>query len=713
MQSRGSLIFLLLLVLAIFITVAVYLNPMPRTRPPTSPPGTLPTSRPTDPSSPTTAPATLPTSRKVISSFNDYLTDFDPRYAQIEPERSPLPIKESAAITLPGPAHMDLRGDLWLTHPDAPPIADILTHSGKSQLHLSRDEVVFVFWSRNNRGNWVAQPITRSKNSYAWQTTAGAVPLERDDYLFQSAVLLANDQLLVPTTEGVAALTPPRPIPSSRPSGRNEPPTAYAEPKEVYSPVKPGLTPVTIFPVLEGRNPAAIVFRPWDNGDRGSDEALLFGSSGFSPLPADYLPPRPVHIFSYTDGSNLILSVGEDAAMELEVQPPLSPTPIDEPHLQSLILTLARSSGQEFTTAQNELARFGPSAWPYYERTLDDPNAQLTEQARNTLIRLLGARARPQLGIFTLLPGPVRVVTRNAEGAIALYCFGGVNHLDLGHETLTSPALLIARPGRPTILAPRAISKLSDPTELRLQLLKDDILVIDPMRGLLRLLGLSVAPMLETEQGGFQSWIGTDRAGRLLFQNPRTRKFLLIDPQYPNPTPRLPAWVIHITEGETGWDSQDYPTIKKGDPWRVTTSSWEPVKPPNEFHTLVPPVSPTTSPALPTSADALALIRGSISTSSLTPKQHVGSIVVGDYLFLFTTPGRVERYSRSSRGSGWKLDATFTEDIPETHIRRIWLDPRQRICIAHDTNKLTILFPQGRVPPELTPLITNPAREKK
>lgn len=711
MQSRGSLIFLMLLVLAMFITVAIYFNPQPRPRPappPTTTPATVPA----------TAPTSLPTSRKSISTYSDFLTDLDPRFASATEESTAVPMVDAAAIPLKTPVYLDLRGDLWLTHPDAPPVTDLIATAGKSQLHISKDEVVFVFWSRNAKGNWIPQPVTRNKDTFIWHTPSGPHTLARADYRFEAALLLVDDRLLIPTRDGVAAIIPPKETATTSPQPSSRPATSPSL-TESFAALSSGKTPVAVFPILQGRSPGAIAFRPWDNGDRGSDEAILFGTSGFESLPKDYLPSRLVHIYSYTDGSNLVLSAGEDASIDLEVIPPLSPQPIDENKINRLIGQLSSSNAQQFTEAQNELARYGPSAWPYIERVLDNPSSHLSDQTRATLIRILGARAKPQLGIFTLLPGPTRIITRTTDGSLALYCFGGVNYLDLGNETLRAPALLIARPGRPTILAPEKLTTALPADELNLQLLKDEILVLHPLKGILRLLGLNVTPLLKPEHGGFLNWVGTDRTGRMLFQNPKTRHHLLIDPNYLDPSPRLPAWLIRISDGYTGWDNENYPTIQKGDPWRLKTSSWEALTAPNQL-VFDPPTTPTpaasvkpaTSSVLPTKHDAMKLLRGSGELTSFSIWTETASIQAEGYLFLFDTPGKVRRFSRATLSSPWTQDAVFTKDLPKEGIRRIWLDPQNRICIAHNLNQLTILFPKGRVPPELVPLITNPSKDE-
>jgi hypothetical protein len=88
------------------------------------------------------------------------------------------------------------------------------------------------------------------------------------------------------------------------------------------------------------------------------------------------------------------------------------------------------------------------------------------------------------------------------------------------------------------------------------------------------------------------------------------------------------------------------------------------------------------------------------------PPEAVGSgevhlLRAGDNrLFLFNQPGRLLRIVATPKESEpFKLEATFTRQIPNTdHFTRVWLDPAGRIDLVHDTNHLTILFPDGRTP---------------
>ncbi len=71
-------------------------------------------------------------------------------------------------------------------------------------------------------------------------------------------------------------------------------------------------------------------------------------------------------------------------------------------------------------------------------------------------------------------------------------------------------------------------------------------------------------------------------------------------------------------------------------------------------------------------------------------------------LYLFNEPGRVLRIVETAgKPEPFEIEATFTENIPNVdHVTRIWLDPAGRIDFAWE-NHLTVLFPQGFIPPEL------------
>jgi hypothetical protein len=68
-------------------------------------------------------------------------------------------------------------------------------------------------------------------------------------------------------------------------------------------------------------------------------------------------------------------------------------------------------------------------------------------------------------------------------------------------------------------------------------------------------------------------------------------------------------------------------------------------------------------------------------------------------LFLFNEPGRLLRLRPTPGGAEpVKLEATFSHKIPNTELRRMWLDPSGRIVMAYSDDHLAICFPGGVIP---------------
>jgi hypothetical protein len=74
--------------------------------------------------------------------------------------------------------------------------------------------------------------------------------------------------------------------------------------------------------------------------------------------------------------------------------------------------------------------------------------------------------------------------------------------------------------------------------------------------------------------------------------------------------------------------------------------------------------------------------------------------------YLFNQPGRVLRLKRTPDGpEPFEVVATFTKRIPSNpKITRVWLDPANRIIVAHGS-QLAILFPDGYIPPPIAQMM--------
>lgn len=688
-----------------------------------APPVPTPSTQPA--TAPATHPSTVPTQPTTrITDYSAFAGMVGPRLKDAEKLRFPIPLDISAALVSDHPVHLDLRGDLWITHPDAPAFAELPITTGDQQTHLTRDTVVFVFWARDARGRWIPYPILRTSTpspttsptttapatapttyTYAWHTPSGPRPLSRNDYRWDAVLILRDDRIVVPTTAGVAVLSPPV-APARSPTTAPSPYT----PTESHTDIPDGKTPVQVFAVQGG----ALAFRPWDNGDVGSAQVYSLPPlkpetpSTWTPVAADIFPPQPIHIFPLTDGANLVLSAGVDGGVNLTtVAPPPTPDPDRDEKILDLIELLNDPKASVRTQAQADLARFGPTAWPLIESARD---AQ-TPEAQELIRKILGLRAAPALGIFALLPGPVRIVSRSNDGSLALYTYGGVAWYEDGEDQIKSPALLFSRPGRRTQLVHESVLKDRKPEKTSLQLHYDDLLVNDDVKGPLRLMGNHIAPLLRADHKPFTQWIGVDRADRWIFTNASHDRWLILDPYMQDPTPKFPAWVIQISDGQTGWDKDNHVVIQRGkSPWRLERAGWRPLEK-DAIITTHSPTPPTTN-ALFGGIDPATLLQ---PTSGLTASEQPIAVLKTspNTVLLFDRPGRALRMTRPSDTQPFSVDATFTEFIPATNVRRIWLDPFNRICIAHDTNKLTIFFPEGRVPPELQNLVRTPSKLNK
>ena len=248
----------------------------------------------------------------------------------------------------------------------------------------------------------------------------------------------------------------------------------------------------------------------------------------------------------------------------------------------------------------------------------------------------------------------------------------------------------------------------------------------------------------------FSEVVGMGTRHRWVFREQRENgDTLVIDPGVADPTPRLPAWVILVDKGTAGWDNAQFPAVSRGEPggdWELNGDGWKgleknekvltelPASPqPVEFKATTMPMAstqpstqPTTTPrlenAILSTADGTQYANGKTALVVQRKDGHkiewplpASAIGTADpvliqtsdgLLFLFNEPGRLLRIRPSpvaSDAEPFKLEATFTKDIPNAeHLTRIWLDPAGRIDFISDENILTVTFPSGVIPKEIS-----------
>jgi hypothetical protein len=690
----------------------------------------------------TSLPGTTATS--VPATPHDYMSlvlATHPDFPTTQPLAMPLDrLADSARLVFDRPILLDEAGDLWITHRDARSVAQLLREwKDDAQVHLTRDRVAFAYRTFDETGRVQPQVVVASSSGvFELLNRDGRIELGTAGraYRWDRAFWLkrAKDEMLVvPTDTGVSILRP------------------QARPMELFHeliPATPSTSPATqparYEPQVLLDNRGLIAWAPWDVNRRGSRGAARFVDGKWSVLDraAGWAEPI-VHIVPLLDGSALVVALAEDGLAMVTMTILDTAEEIDPAAIKGLVEKLANPDPRIREGAHDELTRYGPGIWPMLEKLRGDqpPEAQLR------IGQLLRAKVEPTLGRMTLLEGPVKVVARFRDGGALLFAEAGVGTPATDPSdapNVTAPAWIAIRPGRPIELAsPFLVSDLN-PDTADISGFSDEWIVTDEVNGPQRFLGNHLEPLLRKDERVFRRVVGTDRRGRWLFRKePSDGKTLVIDPTLPDATPRLPVWHYPVEGGTVGWTLEGWPVIKRGGAWVLDRDGTRPMNESTEmmFNDLrempsvhLPPTmtAPSTGPttttttSAPTTSDSHGpalwidndggryfggqselryVSRDGREIVWTLPPDAAGAgepklIEAEGRLFLFNEVGRVLRIRRTPGvAEPFVLEATFVKNIPNVDSpTRVWLDPAGRIVIAYEGNRLTLLFPSGRIP---------------
>jgi hypothetical protein len=665
------------------------------------------------PATTTTVAATSQAASTTPAAPTDFLSLVHAEYKDFpatQPLMIPADLPQSARLILAEPIYLDSVGELWITRSDAPPLPTVLKTAGDDQVHLLRERVLFVHRALDDAGNWQPQIVVGNGDGGFSLCIANArLDLgRRYHYHWDRAYdwnSTTNEGFVVPTDGGISIFRP-----------RSLPIESHFE----FSSAASAATQPLGIPqsLLDMRGLLAWV--PAEGASAGSRGAARFVDGQWQPLgPEQSWPANILHLIPLIGGGVLQLVVNDDATVT-ERRAQLDAVAVDPGTVQPLIDQLSDPDPQKREAASAELSRYGPGLWPLLEKVRDDQ----PPEGHMRIDRLLAARESPTLGIMTLLPGPVRVLSRLEDGGVLLLAPTGISipAADPAQPpNITAPAYICIRPDRPIDLAPPPL--VADlPADAQFDVAGEEWIVTDTAHGPRRFLGNHLEPLLHRSERTFSQFIGIDRRGRWLFRQPgQPTPTLLIDPNLPDLTPHLPAWVDPIACETVGWDNDNWPVIAKGtSAWALHDEEWAPLAQGGfKSSALSPAAAPpaTTQAQTPILTDAdgtqyfdgrnalelrkpnAALVRWPLPDSAVGSGE-VHLVRAGDRLFLFNQPGRVLRLSATPGGStSFKLDATFTRGIPNAdHLSRVWIDPAGRIDIEYGGNHLTLLFPDGRVP---------------
>jgi hypothetical protein len=698
-----------------------------------------------------TTPASAPLTKPAPpGDFVGVVRDAYPDFPATEPLAIPAELHEGARLVLPEPIYLDSMQELWITRTDAAPTPKVLKSAGDDQVHLTREHVLFVHRFLDDNSQWQPQIVfADADGNFVLLSTDGRLNLgKRYRYRWDRALdwnSTTNEGFVVPTDTGVSVFRPRSlPVelhydfaqPTTAPATETATTAAATQPAasmqglaDTTAPSAPPPTSNAQF-LLDTRGLLAWI--PWEGNKIGSRGAARFVDGAWQPLGPDQgWPEKLLHLIPLIGGGVLQLVVNDDGTVA-EQRAQLDAAPVDPAAVNPLIDQLSDPDPKVRDAASNELTRYGPGLWPLLEKALDDQ----PPEGHMRIERLLAAKQQPTLGAMTLLPGNVHVLAHLQDNGELLLADAGVsvpNNDPALPPIVTAPAYISIRPDRPVELAPPPLVADLAP-DARFDVAPDEWIETDDAHGPRRLLGNHLEALLHKSERQFSQFVGIDRRGRWLFREPKqATPTLVLDPNLPDATPRIAAWIDPLACDVVGWDDAGWPVFMKNNvAWGLHSEEWSPLPdgPARKFYkslddmpaaAAVPPtkISATTSTSHPVPIfsdsdgtdyfdghDTLTVHRADGSTVKWPlPPAAVGDgevhlLRAADHLFLFNQPGRLLRIAATPHAAEpFKLEATFTRQIPNAdHFSRVWLDPAGRIDLEYDTNHLTILFPDGRIP---------------
>ena len=699
-----------------------------------------------------TQPATQPVAEAPPEPFDDYLDvarDDDPDLPTTQPLDRPLVVDEAARLTFDEPTLLDAVGRLWITHPRGRTPDQILAGDLKQQTHVIDRPIHFSWWKVGYAGEPTVEMILEKPGGgLVWHHALGVadVPALPDGREYDWDAAFAYDEsIVVPTTGGAAVLTPvDRPDLddymrryAGRDSSRRPDASGTVEVRHVALAGPRDDLPQTQIR-LDGVG--LIAWVPHESDDRPGGGIARFDNDDWSKLEGDAWASRPVHLMPLADGSIMQLALNDDGEATLSAVP-LNAGAVDEAEVERLVEGLGDSDPQVRETSFAALAGYGPGAWPTMNRLIQGRPRFVQKQ----LALLLGDQTRPSLGGLRPEAGPVEVRDRLADGGVILSFPKGIRLPDdLGITVLQRPAYLAVRPGRRTRLLDADIAaEVEADADTHVAVWGDEWVVSRPGQPPKRWLVNHFEPLLEEERADWQHFVGIDAAGRWLFRkSDEGRPTLLVDVRVADPTPKLPAWTLPVGEGGVaGWDEEGWPVIKAGGAWRLKEQDWEPRgedaevvnDPPanrgdalavgpdgseyrggiTELRVKRPDGSEVVWPLPPEVAGFAATpppkkgVRPIIDAAGKLDLPELSAKAVIDAkgrVFLFNRPGRVVRIDPTREGAAepFEVAGVFEpSSMPTAAPRRAWIDPSGRLCALFFDDTVTVMWPEGRVPPSI------------
>lgn len=686
------------------------------------------------------------------TSWSDVVGRAVPALAGAQELVVPVDLADAARVLIDAPIYLDGAGQIWVTDSVADPMATVLARAGDESVHVVPERVVFVHYANDEVAGVRAEPVWRKGNGVAWifgpdgpqqLTPDPPAPYSRPgDLEFDRAVdWTAADAFVVPTAGGAVVFRRSPKISQWAIDLRDGAAAGATMPAAHRTQIAMDMRGVLIWNPTGG-GVARYVDENWN---------MLDASAGWAG-PILQLAP-------YLDGSVARVKVDGEGQLALDVGE-LDHPGVDGKVIDGLIDDLSDPDAAKRDQAFGQLMSYRSAAWPELLRRKDTESPGAAEMIGS----LLRAKLTPTLGGMTPNAGKALVATRLGDGGAVIYLEAGVT-LPVPAGAVADatpqqviPAWISIRPGRVPALLPDVLTADLRPEDAHLQAIGQEWVRVDPIVGARRLVGNHLEAIVGRAQAEFSDVVGIDRRGRWLLRRPGTdRPTLVIDPTFPDPTPRLPVWTMAWQGGHVGWDDHGWPVTDHGGTYALHEQEWVSIKSEKDgdgFHQDLAG-TPAAIREVDLGPQAVALIgnqtaiaaatRNAATTEAAGPllwreadgsrywggvtsievrdvdgrrrefalggdlagtgdpaPRMIGAPVGGGQrrLFLFNQPGRVIRLRATPHGpQPLAVEAVFTRRIPApASYQRIWLDPAGRIDMAFDENHLAIFFPDGQIP---------------
>ncbi|MFT3787404.1 MAG: hypothetical protein QM770_14765 [Tepidisphaeraceae bacterium] len=664
---------------------------------------------PPAPPTPSTAPATAPTSAPatkavevvVPKTLADVYHADDSNFPATQPT-SALPLTDAARVLVRRPLYLCPRMDLWATHASAPSIRDVLAKASQAQTHVVRETVRFIAWQITSPNDPPAA-IVRDESRDVLVTTTATHPLDLGDAVPDwSRAIVYHNRIVVPTNVGVTTIA----------LRGNASPDVQSIRLAVAA---PGTTCQFLFD-LKG----LLAWSSSTDPTVQSNVARFVDDKWVSLTPDLRWPTSIVQLAPMSDGTVLVVR-RESNTLRLGYVT-LDAIQVDAAKIEALVQQLYSTSPRDRRDAMQQLGAFGSGAWPVLAKLADTQRSDVKARLRT----LMGNQTDATLDGLRPLPGPARVLERWPDGVLLRFDGGVQIFDDSGASRDTVPAFVALQPGFGATLLPDAVVEaLKEDFGAHVRAWGDEWIVEMSKKGPMRWMGNHLEPLLRAgEVGKVKKFVGIDSAGRWIMGNAdENGPSLVVDVTIPDPTPRLPVWIIESTNprATVGWDDEDWPCRRVGGTWALRETGWQALTEgrSKEVYRIERADAPVEADG-PLLKDefgnqyedgrvSLVVRRRDGSTISwpLPPEARGPGIFEGrpvlleasGALWLFNAPGKVSRIKLTpGDAEPFKLEAIFTRGLPQLDIRRIWKDRAGRLCIAAGGHRLSICFPAGTIP---------------